>query len=144
MQNNNQQPIQKELQQKIQRNDAIAQIMGFKKYIPAHGTKTVYEQLYANIHMQWYVVPGIGRYNSFELKFDSDWNWLISACIELKKYEYVHTKLHPGDKGFDHTTNLLYWKILNIKLINVDLADLFIKVSDYCLEVLRQKQAEKL
>jgi hypothetical protein len=108
--------------------------MLFKPYIPSNNIKQTYEGMYGVSGLKFYYLPNVGRYNSFELKFHNDYNWLISACIELKKYE--HAQL-PGTKLYD-----LYQKILQVQLININLENLWIAISDYCLQVKMQKQIE--
>lgn len=118
----------------MKRNEAIAGIMNFKKYNPSVEVKENHERAHGRLPMQWYYLPNVGRYNSFELKFHNDYNWLISACIELKKYEHSHV----------HGTKLdgLFQKIMSIRLININHHQLWTLVSDYAITLLQQKQTE--
>jgi hypothetical protein len=125
--------LQKEQLEIAQRNEAIAELIGFKKYLPSEEIKKVHEKQYPG-SMRWYFVPGIGRYNSFELKFDSDWNWLISACVELKKFRNTH--LHAS---------ILWQAFTEIEvqnIIDLDLKKLWKLVSDYALLIVKIKRTE--
>jgi hypothetical protein len=118
----------------MQRNEAIAELMGFKKYIPSSEVRSVHEREYPLTPIQWFFVPGIGRYNSFELKFDSDWNWLISCVIELNKYKYTHQQ---GTRLFD-----LFSLISGTNILDLNMKHLWIDISNYALEVRRIKNLE--
>lgn len=108
--------------------------MGFKTYLPNDKVAKSHREKY-QAPMRWFFIPGIGRYNSFELKFDKDYNWLMSSVIMLKKYEHSHK--------LDSKLERIYRLILNIKLIDVNKEKLWILVSDYAMELLLQKSKEK-
>jgi hypothetical protein len=117
------------------RNEAIADIIGWKKYLPATDIRKSHEELY-KAPMQWYHIPGIGNYNSFELKFHSDWNWLMSCVLEMKKYYGIDKPESKLCSYFNqiHCTPILY----------LDMKKLWMAVSDYCMELLKQKREEKI
>jgi hypothetical protein len=91
-------------------------------------------KLYQNMPIKWFYLPGVGRYNSFELKFQRSWDWLISAIIEMRKYRGVDK---PGTKL--HT---IFTLIQRMQPFDFDIHELWIYVSDYCLELLQQKEIE--
>lgn len=125
-----------ELLERAKRNEAIAELMKFKRYLPSSTVAQSHSERYNAMPMQWYWVPEVGRYNSFELKFDRDWNWLVSALIELGKYK--HAYLGKTDK-----LSNIYNHIRTTQPFDFDKKKLWIAVSDYALELLRLKEAEK-
>lgn len=124
-------------------NDAIAEMMGFKNYIPSETVLKSHENIYAqyNLPMRWYVVPGIGRYNSFELRFHCDWDWLVSAIIEMKKYRAGHT-VKPITT-LEQVLQMLWHQLEDIKPIDFDKKVLWVVVSQYALTLKLIKEQEK-
>lgn len=126
--------LQKQTVEIARRNEAIAELMGFKTYIPNDKVAKSHREKY-QAPMRWFFIPAVGRYNSFELKFDKDYNWLMSAVITLKKYEHSHKP--------DSKLERIFRLILNIKLIDINKEKLWILVSDYSQELLNQKVKDK-
>jgi hypothetical protein len=128
-----------ELLEIARRNTAIADMLKFKRYVPSTDVLAAHTEQYrhflSDLPLKWYHIPNVGRYNSFELKFDRDWNWLISAIIEMKKYDLSHK---PGSK-----LERIYEAIRSTRSIYFNLHELWTLVSDYALELLRIKELEK-
>lgn len=115
----------------IIRNTAIAELLNFKLYIPNHSTLEEHKKLYRTNVLRWYVIPGVGKYCNAELRFHCDYNWLISASLEFcSKYK--------NSNKVGELKNL-YDRFSNIKIENLDKKELWIKLSDYALELLKQK-----
>lgn len=120
--------------EQARRNEAIAEMLLFKKYLPSELIASHHNRQYNNQPMKWFYIENVGRFNSFELKFHSDWNWMVSAVIEMKKYQYTHT--------VDNKLKRIYELILATKIVDLDLTKLWTLVSDYALELQKQKQIE--
>ena len=115
------------------RNELLCILLGFKNYIPNSGVAKDHEQLYKR-QLRWFVIPGIGNYNSAELRFHCDYNWLISAVIEFKKYD-----------GLDKPNTVLYGlyeKLKKTNVLDIQREDLWRKLTDYAIAVWQQKQKE--
>ena len=121
------------LAERIVRNEAIAELMKFKRYIPSNAVQEAHHKIH-NSPIKWYYLPGVGRYNSFELKFHSDYNWLMSAVIGLKKYEGLDKKGSKLDR--------IFIAINTTRLVDLDREKLWHMISDYSIELLIQKQIE--
>jgi hypothetical protein len=91
-------------------------------------------------NLEWFYLPNVGRYNNFELKFEKDWNWLISAVIEMQKYQ--HTFEPRYFKTYNHKLAVIFNEISKIQLYNLNLMQLWVLVSDFALELQLQKQIE--
>lgn len=115
------------------RNELLCVLLGFKKYIPNSGVAKDHEQLYKR-QLRWFVIPGIGNYNSAELRFHCDYNWLISAVIEFKKYD--------GLDEYGTRLYLLYQKLKQANVLDIQREDLWRKLTDYAIAVWQQKQKE--
>ena len=136
-----------ELLEVARRNDAIAQLLKFKRYVPSACVRTEHEnQLAAKgisgyIPMNWYYLPGVGRYNNFELKFHSDWNWLASAIIEMQKYKSIYEAKEAPKKNDKLAAIYMYLKEM-LGSMNWDRKTIWTVVSDYALELLSVKEME--
>lgn len=119
------------------RNEAIADMLGFKQYLPSQRVKESHIEHYPKVPIRWFMIPGIGRYNSFELKFDKDWNWMVSVLIEMKKYENA---FEVSISEFELRT--LFNKIQYTSVIDLDLKTIWTLVSEFAMELRKQKDLE--
>lgn len=117
------------------RNEAIADLLQFKQYLPSKEVEEAHKDHYPKVPVRWFYIPNVGRYNSFELRFNSDWNWMVSCIIELRKYRGTHKPYSELDSLF----NL----IASTKILDLDLKILWLEVSDYALAIINQKNQEK-
>lgn len=125
--------MREQLLETARRNEAIARLMNFKRYIPSERVREDHAALY-DAPMKWFHIPNVGKYNSFELRFHDDWNWLVSACCEFRKYFKTNP---PGSKLEE-----LFREIQNTNILFLEINELWLKVSDYALEVLNQMKEE--
>lgn len=119
----------------VKRNSAIAELLGFKRYLPNAATVTEHKRLHQTDSIRWYVIPDRGRYCNYELRFNVDYNWLISACLEfIKKYQHANK---PGTSLY-----FLYHGFAELKLNQITMEYLWFALSEYALEVVKQKDVE--
>lgn len=116
------------------RNELLCDLLGFKRYIPNKAVAEDHEKLHKR-KLRWFVIPSVGNYCSLELRFHFDYNWLISAVIEFRKYDGL-------DKPDTHLYGL-YQKIKNTSVINIQREDLWRKLTDYAIAIYQQKQKEQ-
>lgn len=95
---------------------------------------------YKATQIKFYDVPGVGRYCEFELKFHEDYNWLISAMLEVfAKYKHTHTaKAEHLYSQLDRA----FIRLSEIRLLHFDKYTLWRLLTDYAQLLLMKKEHE--
>lgn len=124
------------MEQIAERNDAICQLIGFKTYLPKRDVKQFYTEKHgaSSFQLKWWHLPNVGNFNSFDLRFHADYNWLMSAVLEFKKYKNV-------DRENTHLS-ILFNNINNLNIFDITLSELWFSLSEYAVRLLKQKALE--
>jgi hypothetical protein len=97
----------------------------------------VYREVHHVDLLKWYVIPNVGRFNNYELRFHCDWNWLMSATLEvLQKYEMVYT--FTNSKFPENECERTYCLLRETPLPHVTMYNLWLKLSDYAIALVNQ------
>lgn len=121
----------------VQRNEAICTLLNFKQYIPNSEVAEAYlktKPILLPSLFKWYVVPGLGNYNNYELRFNSDWNWLMDATLQIIA---KHKNTHKAGSTLKDKFEMFSTCNLN----SMTKMDLWLRLSDYALAITSQNTA---